>query len=88
MRKSGRDVVVRLVVVGLLRKIWQNATVTLSYGFVIAMLCNGQESVSQKMIYRIYKKITFNVRSWVLYSSLKNCLDPYKCANVAADTNK
>jgi len=59
MRKSGRDVVVRLVVVGLC----QNATVTLSL-MVSLLQCSATfESVNQKMIYRIFKKKKKQVRN-------------------------
>ncbi len=44
IRERVRDAAVRLVEVGLLRKICQN---------VIALLCYGQESVNQKMLYTI-----------------------------------
>jgi len=76
MRKSGRDVVVRLVVVGLC----QNATVTLSL-MVSLLQCSATfESVNQKMIYRIFKKKKnrleiCNVRSWPqkLFGHLQMC---------------
>lgn len=80
-----RDAVVRLDVVGLLRKICQNATVTLCLKVSSLHCSDMMKSLSIKR--RKKKTTTTNNKNFcgaTVYSDLKKYLHTYKCVNITA----